>query len=82
MVWPMLPWSCREWGGSGEFESLVAVLDQAGTPVQAGVVQLGDRVQIKSWISRMGKCVAAIGAGRRSHVLPSLPVAKLHLIKG
>lgn len=35
-------------GGTGEFESLVAVLNTGGGPSQAGQVQLGDRVQIKS----------------------------------
>jgi len=35
-------------GGSGVFESVVAVLDQGGTPHQAGQAQLGDRVLINS----------------------------------
>ena len=35
-------------GGSGEFESVVAVLDVGGAPSQASQVQLGDRVEIKS----------------------------------
>jgi hypothetical protein len=35
-------------GGSGVFESVVAVLDKGGTPSQAGQVQLGDRVRINS----------------------------------
>jgi len=35
-------------GGSGVFESLVAVLDISGAPSQAGQAQLGDRVQIKA----------------------------------
>jgi hypothetical protein len=35
-------------GGTGQFESLVAVLDSGGFPVQAGQVQLGDRVRINT----------------------------------
>jgi hypothetical protein len=35
-------------GGSGTFESVIAVLDQGGTPHQAGQAQLGDRVLINS----------------------------------
>lgn len=35
-------------GGSGIFESLVAVLNQEGTPVQVGSVLLGDRVRVNS----------------------------------
>ena len=42
-------------GGSGEFEILVAILDQADTPVQAGVVELGDRVQINSSSFKTGR---------------------------
>jgi hypothetical protein len=35
-------------GGSGTFESLVVMVNQAGVPHQAGGVQLGDRVHINS----------------------------------
>ena len=35
-------------GGSGDFESVAAILDVAGVPSQAGQVQLGDRVRINS----------------------------------
>ena len=35
-------------GGSGEFESVVAVLDAGGAPSPAGQAQLGDRVKINS----------------------------------
>jgi hypothetical protein len=35
-------------GGSGVFESVVAVTDQGGIPHQAGQAQLGDRVLVKS----------------------------------
>ena len=35
-------------GGSGVFESLVVMVNQAGAPHQAGAAQLGDRVQVKS----------------------------------
>jgi hypothetical protein len=35
-------------GGSGEFESVVAVVDQNGTPHQQSLAQLGDRVLVKS----------------------------------
>jgi hypothetical protein len=35
-------------GGSGVFESAVAVIDQGGKPHQESQAQLGDRVQIKS----------------------------------
>jgi hypothetical protein len=35
-------------GGSGVFESLVVVLNQAGAPKQGPSVQIGDRVQVKT----------------------------------
>jgi hypothetical protein len=35
-------------GGSGTFESLVAVLNQGGAPKQDGTVQIGDRVQVNA----------------------------------
>ena len=35
-------------GGSGIFESVIAVTDQGGTPHQQSLAQLGDRVQIMS----------------------------------
>jgi hypothetical protein len=35
-------------GGSGTFETVVAVLDAGGVPTQAGQAQLGDRVKINS----------------------------------
>jgi hypothetical protein len=35
-------------GGSGDFESVVAVLNKGSTPSQAGQVQLGDRLRINS----------------------------------
>jgi hypothetical protein len=35
-------------GGSGEFESVVAVINQGGKPHQVSQAHLGDRVQIKS----------------------------------
>jgi hypothetical protein len=35
-------------GGSGVFESLIAVIDQGGKPHQESQAQLGDRVQIRS----------------------------------
>jgi hypothetical protein len=41
-------------GGSGQFESLVAVLDVGGTPTQAGQAQLGDRVQVNSLMVNSG----------------------------
>ena len=41
-------------GGTGEFESVVAVLDAGGVPTQAGQVLLGDRVQIKSMAINSG----------------------------
>lgn len=37
-------------GGSGTFLSLVVVLNQNGTPIQAGFAQLGDRVKIDSMV--------------------------------
>ena len=41
-------------GGSGEFESVVAVLDPGGVPTQAGQAQLGDRVRINSMAINSG----------------------------
>ena len=35
-------------GGSGTFESVLAILDQAGSPLQVSQAQLGDRVLMKS----------------------------------
>ena len=35
-------------GGSGQFESVIAVLNAGGTPTPAGYAKLGDRVQIHS----------------------------------
>jgi hypothetical protein len=35
-------------GGSGVFESVIAVLEQEGTPIQAGQALLGDRVRINA----------------------------------
>jgi len=35
-------------GGSGQFESVIAVYNKGGAPVQAGQSQLGDRVQVSS----------------------------------
>lgn len=42
-------------GGSGVFESLVAVVNQNGEPVQAGSAQLGDRVQVNSLSIQQGE---------------------------
>lgn len=42
-------------GGSGVFESLVAVLNQNGVPQQAGTAMLGDRVQVKSLSIQQGE---------------------------
>jgi len=36
-------------GGSGEFESVISVLDVGGAPSQAGQAQIGDRVEINRW---------------------------------
>ncbi len=41
-------------GGSGQFESLVAVLDAGGAASQAGQAQLGDRVQVSSMTINSG----------------------------
>jgi hypothetical protein len=41
-------------GGSGEFESVVDVLNAGGAPSQAGQAQLGDRVEIKSMAINSG----------------------------
>jgi hypothetical protein len=35
-------------GGTGQFESVIAVYNSGGSPVQAGLSQLGDRVQVNS----------------------------------
>ena len=35
-------------GGSGDFESVAAILDVGGSPSQAGQVELGDRVRVNS----------------------------------
>jgi hypothetical protein len=44
-------------GGSGEFESVVAVLDSGGAASQAGQAQLGDRVKINSMTIASGTIV-------------------------
>ena len=41
-------------GGTGVFKSLHAVLNQAGQPVEAAAIQLGDRVQVKSLAIQSG----------------------------
>lgn len=35
-------------GGTGQFESVIAIYNSGGSPVQAGQSQLGDRVQVNS----------------------------------
>jgi hypothetical protein len=44
-------------GGSGNFESLIILYNENGTPVQAGEVQLGDRVLVKSVTIQNGEIV-------------------------
>lgn len=41
-------------GGTGIFKALHAVLNQAGQPVEAAAIQLGDRVQVKSLTIQSG----------------------------
>jgi len=69
-------------GGSGEFESLVAVLDQAGNPAQAGVVQLGDRVQINSVAIQNGQIVLQmlVQGPNDPMCCPSLPVTETYVL--
>ncbi len=59
-------------GGSGSFESLVAVLNDGGAPSQAGYAKLGDRVDVHSMEIAAGTLsleYARTGA-KRSPVLP------------
>jgi hypothetical protein len=42
-------------GGTGQFESIIPVLNAGGAPVQAGESQLGDRVRINAMIIDSGK---------------------------
>jgi len=42
-------------GEPGQFESVVVMLNQSGVPAQAGVAQLGDRVQINSLAIQEGR---------------------------
>lgn len=42
-------------GGSGTFESVIAVYNDNGMPVQAGAAQLGDRVLVKSAVIQNGE---------------------------
>jgi hypothetical protein len=42
-------------GGTGQFKSVVAMINQGGVPVQAGVAQLGDRVQVNSLAIQAGR---------------------------
>jgi hypothetical protein len=44
-------------GGSGQFESVIAVLNSGGAPFQAGQAQLGDRVRINSMTINSGMIV-------------------------
>jgi Immunoglobulin-like domain of bacterial spore germination len=69
-------------GGSGEFESLVAVLDQAGTPVQASAIQLGDRVQINSIDIQNGQVVLRLLVQGPNDAMccPSLPVTETYVL--
>jgi hypothetical protein len=42
-------------GGTGQFESVVVMINQGGVLAQAGVAQLGDRVQINSLAIQAGR---------------------------
>jgi len=42
-------------GGTGQFESVVVMVNQGGVPAQAGVAQLGDRVQINTLTIQAGR---------------------------
>jgi len=42
-------------GGTGQFESVVVMVNQSGVPAQAGVAQLGDRVQVNSLAIQDGR---------------------------
>jgi len=42
-------------GGTGQFESVVVMVNQNGVPAQAGVAQLGDRVQVNSLAIQDGR---------------------------
>jgi hypothetical protein len=42
-------------GGTGQFESIIPVLNAGGAPVQAGESQLGDRVRINAMIIDSGR---------------------------
>ena len=44
-------------GGTGQFESIVVIVNQGGVPAQAGVAQLGDRVQVNSLTIQAGRVV-------------------------
>jgi len=42
-------------GGTGQFESVVVMINQGGVPAQAGVAQLGDRMQVNSLAIQEGR---------------------------
>ncbi|HTX79642.1 MAG TPA: Gmad2 immunoglobulin-like domain-containing protein [Longilinea sp.] len=69
-------------GGSGEFESLIAILDQAGTPAQVSAAQLGDRVQINAVSIQDGQVMLQmlVQGPNDPMCCPSLPVTETYVL--
>ena len=71
-------------GGTGEFESLVAVVNAGGRPTQAGQAELGDRVQIKSMTVDSGLIAldTLVQGPNDPMCCPSLPEAQTFRLVG
>ena len=71
-------------GGSGQFESVVAVLDSGGAPTQAGQAQLGDRVRINSMTITSGTIALdmLVQGPNDPMCCPSLPETQTYRMMG
>lgn len=70
-------------GGSGSFIYIAAQLNQAGQPVEAGTVQIGDRIQIKSAAIENGQITLEIvtQGPDDAQCCPSLKVRKTYALQ-
>ena len=71
-------------GGTGQFESIIPVLDSGGTPVQAGESQLGDRVRINAIQIDSGRITLdmLVQGPNDGMCCPSLPETQTYRLAG
>ena len=71
-------------GGTGQFESLVAVLNSGGKPLQAGTAKLGDRVRINSVAIVDGEITVdmVVQGPNDAMCCPSQPIAQSYRLDG